>query len=110
MSATPRMITADITIRWDGTPQRLGRRTVLDVPEGSAFEAAIGRENLATLSGLPLIGAEPEPAPVQEPEPEPAQPAAKPKARTAASDDSAAGQAPDGAQDAPGDAGGGDQM
>jgi hypothetical protein len=109
MSATPRMITADITIRWDGAPQRLVRGTVLDVPEGSAFEAVIGRQNLATLSGLPLSAAEPEPAPAQEPAQEP-QPAAKPKARTAAKDDGTAEQAPDDAQDAPGDAGGGDGM
>ena len=66
MSASPRVVTGDVTIRWDGTSQRLARGTVIDVAPGSALEAAIGRGNLAPLAATAAPPAPP-PAALQAP-------------------------------------------
>jgi len=53
MAVSPRIVTADRQIFWDGVTQRLPKGQVLDVPPGGALEAAIGRDYLVP---LPLPG------------------------------------------------------
>lgn len=69
MGIRPCVITEDITITWDGQPQRLVRGQLIDVPADSALERAIGLDHLATLSGVPLA------APAEAAEQEPQAPA-----------------------------------
>jgi hypothetical protein len=49
MGVNPRVIARDTVIFWDHVPQRLPRGLVIDVPPGSALEAAIGADRLAPL-------------------------------------------------------------
>lgn len=65
MAISPRIVTEDRRILWDGVTQRLPKGQVLDVPPGSALEAAIGRDFL-----VPLPGTAAGQVPAQEPEPE----------------------------------------
>lgn len=41
MAANPQIVTSDITITYDGVPQRLMRGTIVDVPAGSALATAL---------------------------------------------------------------------
>jgi hypothetical protein len=41
MAANGQLVTADITITWDGVSVRLPRGTVIDVPAGSALATAL---------------------------------------------------------------------
>lgn len=47
MAANPRIVTTDITVSWDGGTTRVLRGTIVDIPAGSALEAAYGAGNLA---------------------------------------------------------------
>jgi hypothetical protein len=49
MSQNPRVVALDTVFYWDHVIQRLPRGTVIDVPEGSALEAAIGASRLVPL-------------------------------------------------------------
>jgi len=51
MAANPRIVTADRQIFWDGVQQRLPKGQQIDVPPGSALEAAIGVQFLIPLPG-----------------------------------------------------------
>ena len=105
MSANPRVVAADTVFRWDGALQRLARGTVLDVAPGSALLAAIGPGNLVPLAAK----AAPEPAPVT---PAAEEEAPEPEAVTkrARKGNGGAEAAPDGAEAAAEDAGGGEGM
>jgi hypothetical protein len=93
MGLSPRVVTQDRHITWDGVTQRLPKGQVLDVPPGSALERAIGRDYLVPLGA---VAAQPEPekpeekaagAPAKEAAPqkeEESGPAAPPKPSTAA--------------------------
>lgn len=70
MAGSPRVVTVDTVIQWDGVSQRLPRGQVIDVPPGSKLEAAIGLERLVPL-GATATSRPAEPA-------EPAEPAAAP--------------------------------
>jgi len=98
MAGNPRIVTADAVFMWDHAPQRLGRGTIIDVPAGSALEAAIGPERLIPLHGAPPVTQASEP--VQEKAPAPRSPAKAAAAK--------------GSKDAPGedppDEGGGERM
>ena len=119
MSASPRVVAADITFMWDGVPWRLQRGQVIDVAPGSALEQAIGADLLPPLGA---VAAQP-PAPVSEvaeEEPQAAEPSqaaeapepeeqgtqdeAPPRPRSAAKDAAAP------AEDSGEDAGGGEAM
>lgn len=87
MAISPRVVTQDVVLFWDGVFQRLPKGQVMDVPPGSALEWAIGREHLVPLPGS--VAAQPpaqaaakeEPAPKEEPKSVPKEaeaPAAKP--------------------------------
>ncbi len=41
MAANGQLVTADVTITWDGVSQRIPRGTVIDVPAGSALTTAL---------------------------------------------------------------------
>jgi hypothetical protein len=43
---SPRIVTENVTFLWDGVTQRLPKGQVMDVPPGSALEAAIGLHRL----------------------------------------------------------------
>jgi hypothetical protein len=58
MGLSPRVVTQDRHITWDGVTQRLPKGQVLDVPPGSALERAIGRDYLIPLGA---VAAQPEP-------------------------------------------------
>jgi len=107
MGLNPRVVTEGTAFTWDGAVQWLARGQVIDVPAGSALEAAIGLEHLAPLRA---VTARPVPAAEEAPEaPEPAKQAAPPpaaKPRASAPQDSAEGKA----DSEPADAGGGDAM
>lgn len=70
MGISPRVVTQDVTIAWDGASQRLPRGQVIDVVPGSPLERAIGAGRL-----VPLPGAEP----AITPPPEAASPAVTPR-------------------------------
>jgi hypothetical protein len=101
MAGNPRVVTEDTMVTWDGVRQRLARGTVIDVPQGSALEYAIGAGRLSSLAARapqpPPAAAEPETEAEQEQAPP------RPKARTA-------GKAAEGAGEDAEDAGGGDAM
>ena len=66
MAGNPRVVApeggrGEITITWDGQPQRLTRGQVIDVPAGSPLEEAIGAGNLVPLAASAAQGAEPVP-------------------------------------------------
>lgn len=92
MSDSPRIVTEDVTFQWDGVTQRLARRTVLDVPPGSALEAAIGPQNLLPLGAVaaqpPAPAEEPEPSAEEKPEDEEPQPAPRKAPAKAKTEDS----------------------
>jgi hypothetical protein len=46
---TMRLVTADIDVSWDGVLQHVPAGTLVDVPPGSALEAAYGPGNLEDL-------------------------------------------------------------
>lgn len=79
MAISPRIVTQDRRITWDGVTQRLPKGQVLDVPPGSALEREIGPEYLVPLPGSVPV-ADPVPAPAEKPapreEPAPARPRA----------------------------------
>ena len=102
MAGNPRIVTADAVFMWDHAPQRLGRGTIIDVPAGSALEAAIGPERLIPLHGAPPVtqASEPVQEPVQEKAP---RSPAKAAAAKAGKDADTAGADPP-------DTGGGERM
>lgn len=61
MAANPRVVTEPVTITWDGAPQRLPKGQIIDVPPGSALEAAIGARRLEPvfLPGSTMIAPRP---------------------------------------------------
>jgi hypothetical protein len=66
MSANARVVTVDTDFTWDGGEQHLSRGQVMDVAPGSALEAAIGADRLASLYRAPPVtvaAAPPAPAP-----------------------------------------------
>lgn len=75
MACSPRVVTVDRVITWDGVSQRLPRGQVIDVPPGSQLEAAIGLEHLVPL-GATATSKPAEPAATPEPA---AAPARKPR-------------------------------
>jgi hypothetical protein len=81
VSASPRVVAADIEFMWGGRLERLQRGQVIDVQPGSALEAAIGADLLLPLNAAPVT------APVQPPPVNPEEDAAPrraPAARTRA--------------------------
>jgi len=52
MGIYPRVIAVDTVITWDHVFQRLPRGQVIDVPPGSALEAAIGLDRLVPLAAV----------------------------------------------------------
>jgi len=51
MGLSPRVVTQDRLISWDGVTQRLGKGQVIDVAPGSALEAEIGAQFLVPMPG-----------------------------------------------------------
>jgi len=51
MGLSPRVVTEDRLIAWDGVTQRLPKGQVMDVPPDSPLERAIGAEYLVPLPG-----------------------------------------------------------
>lgn len=51
MAANPRIVANDITVVWDGVSTFVPRGTIVDIPAGSAQEAAYGLGNLVSMSG-----------------------------------------------------------
>lgn len=84
MAISPRIVTQDVVLFWDGVFQRLPKGQVMDVPPDSALEWAIGREHLVPLgatSAQPPAQEKPETAaPKEEPKPAPKEAEAAPKA------------------------------
>ena len=81
MAISPRIVTEDRHITWDGVAQRLPKGQVLDVPPGSALEREIGADYLVPLPGSAAEQVPAgEPAPEEKSEPAPAKP--KPSAKT----------------------------
>jgi hypothetical protein len=68
MSDYPRVVTVDTMITWDGVRQRLVRGQVMDVPPGSALEAAIGADRLRPLHARGAVPRQPQ-RPAQQPQP-----------------------------------------
>jgi hypothetical protein len=89
MAISPRAVTADRHITWDGVVQRLPKGQVLDVPPGSALEREIGADYLVPLPGSV---AEQVPAEVVAPKEEPAPAKPKPAARKPDDDGKDGGQ------------------
>ena len=58
MGISPRVVTQDVTIAWDGVTQRLPKGQVIDVAPGSPLEAAIGLHRLVPL-GVPAASPPP---------------------------------------------------
>ena len=67
MGISPRVVTEDVTIAWDGVPQRLPKGQVIDVAPGSPLERAIGAQRLVPLPGT--VAAAP-PVTAQQPVPQ----------------------------------------
>jgi hypothetical protein len=95
MAGSPRIVTEDRTIEWDGVSQRLPRGQVIDVPPGSKLEDAIGAEHLVPL-GATAAQPPPEPEPAVAEKPAPAKPrtAATGKTVDAGADLTGEGKAP----------------
>ena len=53
MAVSPRVVTENRLITWDGVLQRIPKGQVMDVQPGSALERSIGREYLVPLPGAP---------------------------------------------------------
>jgi hypothetical protein len=51
MAASPRIVTADVDVAWDGGMQHVPAGTLVDIPPASALEAAYGSANLEDLGG-----------------------------------------------------------
>lgn len=47
MSAFPRIVLAGVTVTWDSVTRFVSAGTAVDVPPGSALEAAYGPSNLS---------------------------------------------------------------
>jgi hypothetical protein len=78
MAISPRVVTADRHITWDGVVQRLPKGQQIDVPPGSPLERAIGAEFLVPLPGSVAAQVPAEAvAPKEEPAPAKPRPAAK---------------------------------
>jgi len=91
MAVSPRIVTADRQIFWDGVTQRLPKGQVLDVPPGSALEREIGRDYL-----VPLPGADVAQPPAAETAPQEETAPAKPRAAVAVAVKKQAGDDKDG--------------
>lgn len=76
MAVSPRIVTEDRWITWDGVSQRLPKGQVLDVPPDSALERAIGRQYLVPLGAVTPPA--PEAAPREVPAPREAAPVQAP--------------------------------
>jgi hypothetical protein len=50
MALNPRVVTANISVTWDGVTFPVTAGTVADIPPGSALETAYGTANLAALN------------------------------------------------------------
>ena len=50
MALNPRMVTVNIPVTWDGVTFNVTAGTVVDIPPGSALEAAYGAGNLVALT------------------------------------------------------------
>lgn len=70
MGLSPRVVTQDRHITWDGVTQRLPKGQVLDVPPGSALEREIGRDYLVPLGAVTAQPPAEEPAGEQQQEDE----------------------------------------
>lgn len=79
MAVSPRIVTADVVFTWDGVSQRLPKGQVMDVPPGSALEAAIGLKHLVPLGAVAAQPPAEKPAPQEELPAEPARPRAAAK-------------------------------
>ena len=52
MAANPRIVIADVLVTWDGATTQVSKGTIVDIPAGSALEAAYGgNSNLASFGG-----------------------------------------------------------
>jgi hypothetical protein len=52
MAANPRLVSTDIpALSWDGVVTFVAKGTIVDIPAGSAMEAAYGLGNLVALPG-----------------------------------------------------------
>lgn len=56
MGANDRMVTQDIVLTWDGVQQPVRAGTIVDIPAGSALEAAYGLGNLVALTATDTQG------------------------------------------------------
>lgn len=93
MAISPRIVTQERWISWDGVTQRLPKGQVLDVPPGSALEREIGRDFLVPLPGsAPVAETAPALAPAEKPAPQEEAARAMPRA-SAKSDDGKDGDA-----------------
>lgn len=78
MAGSARIVTEDVALFWDGVSQRLPKGQVMDVPPGSALEAAIGLDHLVPLGAVTAQPLTQEAAPTEEAAPkEETKPAAK---------------------------------
>lgn len=75
MAGNARIVTADVVLLWDGVEQRIAKGTAVDVPPGSALEAAIGTERLVPVYRPGSTALPPEP-PREAPAPAPRKKAA----------------------------------
>lgn len=94
MAISPRIVTQERWISWDGVTQRLPKGQVLDVPPGSALEREIGRDFLVPLPGSAPVaehGRAPAPAPAEKPAPR-EEPAPAKSSATAKKDDGKDGE------------------
>lgn len=50
MALNPAMLTQDVDVAWGGVIKHMTRGTIVDIPPGSALEAAYGVDNLVRLN------------------------------------------------------------
>lgn len=50
MAASPRLVSTDFTLAWDGVQTFVPRGTIVDIPPGSALETAYASGNLVSLA------------------------------------------------------------
>ncbi len=58
MGLSPRIVTEDVTLNWDGVSQRLPKGQVIDVAPGSPLERAIGAGRLIPFGTPPPTAAQ----------------------------------------------------
>jgi hypothetical protein len=52
MAANPRIVVSDVNVSWDGGTTTIPKGTIVDIPAGSALEAAYGGpSNLTSIGG-----------------------------------------------------------